>query len=116
LNLFYVIGSVFVSLIGDPDRPGCETVRATPLPCGRDLWDPDATESWAIRLHRYQSRLVSDRLLNIDDLLDYMDSPQSSKSDGAGALVRKDLATWCENLDDLGTLVWTASLLNRQTI
>ncbi|KAI3332230.1 hypothetical protein HD806DRAFT_519010 [Xylariaceae sp. AK1471] len=114
-NLFYIIGTVLVSLIGDPDRPDCGTVQASHLPCGRDLWDPDATESWAVRLHKYKSRLVSDRVLIIDDLLDHLGGGKPGKNDSADALVQKDLVAWCENADELGTLVWMASLLNRRS-
>ncbi|KAI0099013.1 hypothetical protein GGR51DRAFT_536504 [Nemania sp. FL0031] len=113
VNLFYVIRIVLVFQIGTK-QPNCCAIRSTPLPSGRDLWDPEATETWAIRLNRYKSRLMRNRSLTISDLLSSLGSGQSGKKDVADALVQKDLVTWCENLDDLGTLVWMACLLDKQ--
>ncbi|RYC63828.1 hypothetical protein CHU98_g2375 [Xylaria longipes] len=91
------------------------SIRETPLPCGRELWEPEATETFAIRLHRYKSRMVStNRGLVIGDLYDALDPGQSGQNDAPDSLVQKGLVTWCENLDELGTLVWMASLLDRQ--
>jgi hypothetical protein len=113
INLFYVIRIVLVIQIGTK-QPNCCTIGSTPLPCGRDLWDPDATETWAMRLHGYESRILRNRALTIDDLLNALDSGKPGKKDVVDPLIQKDLVTWCESLDDLGTLVWMASLLDRQ--
>ncbi|KAI0869237.1 hypothetical protein GGS24DRAFT_512362 [Hypoxylon argillaceum] len=113
INLFYVIRIVLVIQVGTK-QSNCCTIGSTPLPCGRDLWDPDATETWAIRLHRYESRMLRNRVLTINDLLGVLDSRKSGNKDMVDPLVQKDLVTWCESLDDLGTLVWMASILELQ--
>ncbi|KAI8945415.1 hypothetical protein F4801DRAFT_127059 [Xylaria longipes] len=114
-NLFYVIGILLIIRIGNPKQSNCTSIRETPLPCGRELWEPEATETFAIRLHRYKSRMVStNRGLVIGDLYDALDPGQSGQNDAPDSLVQKGLVTWCENLDELGTLVWMASLLDRQ--
>ncbi|KAJ8125723.1 hypothetical protein O1611_g7915 [Lasiodiplodia mahajangana] len=113
VNLFYVTRIVLVFQIGTK-QPTCCAIRSTPLPSVRDLWDPEATETWAIRLNRYKSRVMRNRALTITDLLDSLGSGQSGKNALADPLIQKDLVTWCESLDDLGTLVWMACLLDRQ--
>ena len=87
----------------------------TPLPSGRDLWDYDATETWALRLHWYKSRMVSDHVLTIDDLLSYSKYEQSNMKNEASNWLQRDLSTWCESLDEFGTLVWMASLVDQQS-
>ncbi|KAI8630476.1 hypothetical protein F5Y19DRAFT_427742 [Xylariaceae sp. FL1651] len=114
LNLFYVVRAVLVVLIGDPNQAGCGSILATPLPCMRELWDPNTTESWAARLHRYKSRRACDRVLLISDLLHRLNGEESNTKNDADTLVQKDLVNWCESLDDFGILVWMALLLNRQ--
>ncbi|GAW11964.1 hypothetical protein ANO14919_013180 [Xylariales sp. No.14919] len=111
INLFYVIRIVLAIQIGSPHH--CAVILATPLPSGRDLWDPDTAETWAIRLHRYKSRMVSNKVLTIEDMLSYSDNDQVGRDGEADSPVQKDVATWCESLDDFGTLVWMASLLDR---
>ncbi|KAI1184524.1 hypothetical protein F5B17DRAFT_442556 [Nemania serpens] len=113
INLFYVINIALTVQIGSK-RSKCGSILATPLPCARDLWDPDATETWALRLHRYKSRISSNRGLVISDLLNALGSDQSGKKSAADVPAQKDLVTWCESLDDFGSLVWMASLLDRQ--
>ncbi|KAI0184395.1 hypothetical protein EV127DRAFT_239310 [Xylaria flabelliformis] len=115
VNLFYVIGIVTIIRIGGAQQTGCCGILETPLPCGRELWEPEATETFGIRLHRYKSRLVSDRGLIINDLYHALDPGQLGKNEVADPLIQKDLATWCESQDDLGTLVWMTSLLDRQS-
>ncbi|KAI0404389.1 hypothetical protein F4802DRAFT_226715 [Xylaria palmicola] len=110
ISLFYVIKIVLMIQIGTPTQYNSCTVRSTPLPCGRDLWDPEATDSWAVRLQRYKSLQLSHRGLIINDL---HRGEKPGKKDPADALLQQDLAIWCEMLDDLGTLVWMASLLDR---
>ncbi|KAI0905367.1 hypothetical protein F4823DRAFT_143093 [Ustulina deusta] len=112
VNLCYMIRMVLVIQIGDPRR--CCALLASPLPSARGLWDQDATETWAIRLHRYTSRMVSDGVLTLDDLLCYSGGGHSGNNDEPDAPIQKDLVTWCESLDEFGTLVWMASLLDRQ--
>ncbi|KAI0437427.1 hypothetical protein F4803DRAFT_150838 [Xylaria telfairii] len=114
MNLFYIIRVVLIIRTRTPKRAGCSSIRETPLPCGRELWEPEATETFAIRLDRYKSRLVSNRVLVIGDLYKALGPEQSGKNDTTDSRVRKDLVTWCESLDELGTLVWMASLLDRQ--
>jgi hypothetical protein len=114
-NLFYIIGNVLVVLIGGPKRPGCGRIQATPLPCGRELWDPDAVESWALRFHNHRRRKASDRVLTIGDVEEQLGNRQSSKGDGEVSLFRNDLNKWCEGLDELGMLVWMAAQLSRVT-
>ncbi|KAI0451562.1 hypothetical protein F5B21DRAFT_516601 [Xylaria acuta] len=114
INLFYVIGIVLIIRIGGAKQASGCGIRETPLPCGRELWEPEATETFGIRLHRYKSRLVSNRGLVIDDLYNALDPGRSGNNDATDSLVQKDLVTWCESLDDLGTLVWMASILDQQ--
>ncbi|KAI1426484.1 hypothetical protein F5Y12DRAFT_713214 [Xylaria sp. FL1777] len=111
ISLLYVIRIVLGIQIGNPGR--CCAILATPLPAGRALWDQDATETWAIRLDRYKSRIVSHKVLTIDDLLCYSGTGQAGKNGEENTLIQKDLVTWCESLDEFGTLVWMASLLDR---
>ncbi|KAI1739596.1 hypothetical protein F4680DRAFT_140429 [Xylaria scruposa] len=115
VNLFYVIGIVTIIRIGGAQQTGCCGILETPLPCGRELWDPEATETFGIRLHRYKSRLVADRGLIINDLYHALEAEQPGKNDAADSLIQKDIATWCESQDDLGTLVWMTSLLDRES-
>ncbi|KAI1325293.1 hypothetical protein F5Y16DRAFT_275577 [Xylariaceae sp. FL0255] len=129
-NLYRVLGAVLNVLIGIPNLPDCGTIQQVPLLCVSYLWDTDTTESWAERLHRYQSRRAcADRELTIGDLSRVLRSstnPNGSASTGYGPggnngsddalsdpLLQKDLATWCENLDEIGTLVWMATMLDR---
>ncbi|KAI0533601.1 hypothetical protein GGR58DRAFT_100510 [Xylaria digitata] len=114
INLFYVIRVVLGVEIGNTKH--CSTLLATPLPSGRELWDSDAAETWAIRLHRYKNRMVSNRVLTIEDMLSYPGNNQLGMNNEIDGPVQKDLATWCESLDDFGMLVWMASLLDRQAI
>ncbi|CAJ2514136.1 Uu.00g022550.m01.CDS01 [Anthostomella pinea] len=107
-SLLFMIEMILVVLIGDPNIPGCGTILGTPLPCARDLWDSDTTESGAARLHRYVRDRKSDRVLKVDDLM----RRGSGEIEDNVALV-DDLATWCDGLDEFGTLVWMASGLNR---
>lgn len=58
--------------------------------------------------------MLRNRVLTINDLLGVLDSRKSGKKDMVDPLVQKDLVTWCESLDDLGTLVWMASILELQ--
>ncbi|KAI1276029.1 hypothetical protein F5Y07DRAFT_399802 [Xylaria sp. FL0933] len=113
VNLLYVIRIVLLIQIGTHQR--CSALLATPLPSGRDLWDPDAAESWAVRLHRHKARMMSSRALIIDDLLCYcgVGMGQSEHNNGASTPIQEDLTTWCESLDGFGTLLWMASLLDR---
>ncbi|KAI0521324.1 hypothetical protein F5B22DRAFT_644049 [Xylaria bambusicola] len=113
VNLFYVIRVVLIVRDGKPQR--CCTLPATPLPSGRDLWDHEATEIWALRLQRYKRRMSSNRVLTIQDLLAYSKYDQSNKRMEIDTQVQKDLATWCESLDEFGTLVWMASSVDRQS-
>ncbi|KAI1111799.1 hypothetical protein F5Y14DRAFT_301025 [Nemania sp. NC0429] len=112
ISLFYVINVTLVIQIGGTKRADCEDIRTAYLPCARDLWDPDATEAWAIRLHRYKSQRSSSRGLRINDLLNSLRSDHPGKKGAVNSPVQKDIATWCERLDDLGSLVWMASLLD----
>ncbi|KAI1268927.1 hypothetical protein F5Y18DRAFT_171903 [Xylariaceae sp. FL1019] len=112
INLFYVIGTVLVVLVGNPDFPGCDSIQSTPLSCVRDLWNTDTSESWAFRLHKFVKQRASREVLTLRDLLQIKHN-HTEKEDNIDALAQKDLANWCENLDDFGTLVWMASSLNR---
>ncbi|KAI1122444.1 hypothetical protein F5Y10DRAFT_75414 [Nemania abortiva] len=112
VNLFYAIRVVLIIQIGSKQPNYC-TIRSTPLPCERDLWDSEATETWAIRLNKYKSRILLNRTLTINDLLVALGSSEPGKEEVTDPLVQRDLATWCENLDDHGTLVWMACLLDR---
>jgi len=112
-NLFYIIGSVLVVLIGGPKRPGCGRIQATPLPCGRKLWDPDTIESWALRFHDHKRRKASDKVLTIGDIEEQLGSRRLSNSGGMVSLIQKDLTRWCGDLDELGMLIWMAAQLNR---
>ncbi|KAI0159661.1 hypothetical protein GGR57DRAFT_433609 [Xylariaceae sp. FL1272] len=112
INLFYVIGTVLVVLVGNPDVPGCDSIQSTPLNCVRELWNTDTSESWASRLHTFVKQRASRKILTLHDLLQIR-GDHAKKEDNTDALVQKDLTNWCENLDDFGTLVWMASALNR---
>ncbi|KAI1289020.1 hypothetical protein F5Y03DRAFT_378580 [Xylaria venustula] len=119
-SLFRIIGTVLNVLIGNPNlSPDCGTILAIPLICQGYLWDTDTTENWAERLHRYESRRAcQERILVIGDLVGLQGvatscSGESNNHPLSDPLLQKDLAAWCDNLDELGTLVWMASLLDR---
>ena len=67
------------------------------------LWDYHTHESWAHRLDRFKSRagLGKEKVLVVGDL---------DKATGDAA-VREAVATWCEEVDDLGMLVWMVNVL-----
>ncbi|KAK5633030.1 hypothetical protein RRF57_008744 [Xylaria bambusicola] len=104
---------LLVLIIRDGKPQRCCTLSDTPLPSGRDLWDHEATETWALRLHKYKCRMLSNRVLTIDDLLTYSRYDPSNKHKEIDTRVQKDLVTWCESLDEFGTLVWMASSVDR---
>ncbi|KAI1171399.1 hypothetical protein F4777DRAFT_55927 [Nemania sp. FL0916] len=126
-NLYRILGAVLNVLIGVPDIPDCGTIQQVPLLCVSYLWDTDTTESWAERLHRYQSRRAcTDKELRIGDLSRVISSGPNGYTVNASPcgnnesndasldpLLQKDLVTWCENLDEIGTLVWMATMLDR---
>ncbi|KAI1270250.1 hypothetical protein F5Y18DRAFT_8159 [Xylariaceae sp. FL1019] len=118
-NLFRVIGTVLNVLIGNPNlSPDCGKILSIPLICHGYLWDTDTAESWAERLHRYESqRACQERVLVIGDLVGLQAGTTRSNGEVdnhplSDPLLQKDLAAWCDNLDEFGTLVWMASLLD----
>ncbi|KAI1360482.1 hypothetical protein F5Y08DRAFT_317245 [Xylaria arbuscula] len=113
VSLFYVIRVVLIIRDGRPHRR-C-TLPTTPLPCGPDLWDHEATETWALRLHRYKTRTKSNKGLTINDLLSYLRFEHSNVDKETGNRVHEDLATWCESLGEFGTLVWMATMVDQQS-
>ncbi|KAI0203579.1 hypothetical protein F4808DRAFT_24591 [Astrocystis sublimbata] len=118
-TLFRVFGIVLNVLIGNPNlSPDCGSILTIPLLCQGYLWDTDTTENWAERLHRYERRRAcQQRVLVIGDLVGLQGSTTSASGEDdnhplSDPLLQKDLATWCDNLDELGTLVWMASSLD----
>ncbi|KAI0156878.1 hypothetical protein GGR57DRAFT_462593 [Xylariaceae sp. FL1272] len=122
-NFFRVLGTVLNVLIGNPSlSPDCGKILSIPLICHGYLWDTDTAESWAERLHRYESqRACQERVLVIGDLMGLQAGAASPNGEISNhplpdPLLQKDLAAWCDNLDEFGTLVWMASLLDREPV
>lgn len=88
-------------MIGRPSEEYCNGLIHVPLPAPRDLWDWDNKEAWAFRYKRYISAGRCERVLTIHDL---KMSPYRNTDEG----LARDLAGWCENTDEFGTLLWVA--------
>jgi hypothetical protein len=93
-------------IFGSTPRELCTAYLGVPLPCGRRLWEPVSDAEWTRRYHQYLSSGMPD--LRIQDL--------KLSAAGASEAVNEEsegLAAWCEDLDDFGTLVWMAGMLER---
>ncbi|KAI0132468.1 hypothetical protein BJ170DRAFT_249088 [Xylariales sp. AK1849] len=111
-SMLYVLESLLEVMVGRRDGPNCPGFVRVPLPCPRDLWDYGSNETWTYRLGRYLSSRTSCIVLKIRDI------QQTHKPNIGPELMDRDselvhdVGKWCESLDEFGTLVWMASLLD----
>jgi hypothetical protein len=115
LGLLFIVESVLNLMIGCPTREGCAGLSQSPLPGPRALWDWESQEAWASRYNRYISTTNdSERVLTLYDLIvskqANMENDRSTNSSAINASVEQ-LARWCEDTDEFGTLIWMASSL-----
>ena len=90
-----------------PPREGFEYL---PLPCARELWESDSELCWRAEYERHASRRKSGKVLTVRDLLDLEDSGGLRDVDtprpGLEVGVLHDILSWCEGLDEFGSLLW----------
>ncbi|RYP17171.1 hypothetical protein DL766_008956 [Monosporascus sp. MC13-8B] len=114
MALLFIIELLFEVFLGDQSCVEGGNFKDVPVPSSRDLWDPDMKENWTSRLQRYLAGRKPDRVLTLGDIraatCGVDPSQQGMEKDAA--LVR-DVARWCENLDEFGTLLWMAVSLDR---
>ncbi|KAL7920989.1 hypothetical protein ACQKWADRAFT_296592 [Trichoderma austrokoningii] len=97
----------------DPDHMKCRGLENVPLPCTRDLWEPVPDSVW---IRRYQESMALQqgyetmclgKIQSSIFLLNGRDAEMESQpSDSHEAVSR-----WCEEADELGTLVWMTILV-----
>jgi hypothetical protein len=104
LNLLPISEAILEVIIGNPPEKFCKGFSHVPLPAPQELWDWENRETWAYRYERYLDSKKGEIVLTIDDL-------QSSKFGGLDERISRGLARWCEELDEFGTVVSMAALL-----
>jgi hypothetical protein len=104
LNLLPISEAILEIIIGHPPEKYCRGFSHVPLPAPRDLWDWESRESWAYRYKRYIDSRKGETVLTVNDL-------QSSNVGGLDVRTSRELARWCEELDEYGTVVSMAALL-----
>ncbi|RYP48896.1 hypothetical protein DL768_005258 [Monosporascus sp. mg162] len=110
----FVIELLFELFLSDPSCAGDGNFKDLPAPSSRDLWDPDMKENWTSRLQRYLAGRKPARVLTLGDIraASCGVDPSQRRTEKDAALVR-DVARWCEDLDEFGTLLWMAVSLDR---
>lgn len=87
-----------------------------PLPCTRELWEPVSDQEWE-RRYATEYTLASKEMhavagLNLGDLIAPRGRLGQVGGSGAGERER-ELARWCEGVDEFGALLWMATMLER---
>lgn len=88
----------------------CHDFQAVPLPSNRDLWDARTNRGWRTGYTRFLSSRKSSKVLTVADLLESDEAGcfTNSRNNDRNNEVRPDVVKWCEGVDTLGTLLWTA--------
>ena len=79
------------------------------LPCQKPLWAARTNRAWKNAFTKQVEMARSPRTLLLSDVLDHdtQYSPDSNANDEQSRVLH-DVVRWCENLDQLGTLLWMA--------
>lgn len=107
--LAYILERLLVVMVGGQPAADCAGFDEVPLPCPRLLWDYHSSEAWAYRLDRCMQEGLSTRKLTICHV-------QTVGGSGVGRRVDeqlvRDMASWCEGADELGTLLWMIATMD----
>lgn len=102
IHTFYMLDTLLLeTIVGTRSTVGCGGFDFVPLPAARVLWDYHTTESWASRFARWKSHRLDTAELNIGNL-------RMSGQGGADEAI----ASWCEDADEFGGLLWMCTSLN----
>ncbi|KAJ9136925.1 hypothetical protein NKR23_g9571 [Pleurostoma richardsiae] len=96
--LFHIIELLLDVLVGSADAKKCGGFLTVPLPCVRELWEPVSNTDWGARYQRWTSSSGWEEPLTVGDMA------RATKTHDR----LMDLATWCEEIDEYGTLLWMA--------
>jgi hypothetical protein len=104
LNLPPLTEIILEVIIGQPPEKFCRGFSHVPLPAPRDLWDCESIESWVYRYKRYIDSRKAEIVLTVDNL-------RASKVGNLEKRISRELVRWSEDLDEYGTLVSMAALI-----
>jgi hypothetical protein len=104
LNLLPLTEVILEVIIGQPPEKFCRGFSHVPLPAPSDLWDWESRESWAYRYKRYIDSRKAEIVLTVDNL-------RASKVGGLEETISRELARWCNELDEYSTVVSMAALM-----
>lgn len=102
----YLFDLLTQSTARTPSKGNCDTFWYMPLPCPRALWEPATDADWSIlyRQHLDIQKQHFKQKLTLRHLLHF----RQAKLTGRPVDFADELADWCENVDDLSTLLWLA--------
>lgn len=90
----------------------CGGYDRVPLPSGRHLWEQVSGVEWAARYKKMEAE-IRKRPLIVRDLLW---TRQAFRALGSGDVEEREIfsrvSEWCDGLDELGTLVWMALMMD----
>jgi hypothetical protein len=92
--------------------PPCQMIEVDhrfvshPVPSHRELWGAKTSREWRIAYRKHLSARRSKKVLVVNDIL-------TADENIIDAGVKADVVTWCENMDQLGTLIWMVLPLER---
>ncbi|ETS73287.1 hypothetical protein PFICI_14892 [Pestalotiopsis fici W106-1] len=111
-GLLFVIEIVLGVVFGRTDTANCPGFANIPLPCPKNLWDYESKTSWPYRVSRYTKSRSSGSHPTISDLVAASNSSADLQTIPLENQTFGKVVEWCQALDDLGTLVWMAVLLD----
>ncbi|EHK47674.1 hypothetical protein TRIATDRAFT_316706 [Trichoderma atroviride IMI 206040] len=97
----------------DPDHVKCRGLENVPLPCTRDLWEPVPDPVW---IRRYQNSVslqhgVESMCLGTIQSSIFLLNGRSTDVESKQSDSHEAISRWCEEADELGTLVWMTILV-----
>lgn len=97
----------------DPDHVKCRGLENVPLPCTRDLWEPVPDPVW---IRRYQNSMslqhgVEGMCLGTIQSSIFLLNGRSTDGESKQSDSHEAISRWCEEADELGTLVWMTVLV-----
>jgi hypothetical protein len=114
--LLFVLEALLDLIVGPRDGPEeCPGFSMIPLPCPRYLWDYEHRDAWGYRIRQYMDQRGEDRALTIRNLLQARrpsPPPERHAGEKDGDRLVVEMARWCADIDEFGTLVWMAALLD----
>jgi hypothetical protein len=111
-SFIFVLDILLGTVVGRRKKTVCMGMANAPLPCPRDLWDYESKFSWAYRRQEYVRSRTGQDVLRIRDLQNACNSCTNLDIPSRDNQTFGRVANWCGSLDNLGTLVYMAALLD----